>query len=157
MKYLLFILLALCTSAQASENVAAGKFAVLAYTWCNGPANGDAASCPSYSAWNGVELKRLKVLEIAFSEKNQWLKLEDTNGQIWQQDLATCNSKAHELEGCSHTITFKSPDRIEIRISAWVMNTSAQRLAINFQHDEQVTIFGPDNSHFMMTVKKQKP
>ena len=150
---LIFGLFLTCTPVFAEETVA-NRYEVVEYTWCNGPQSGpDAADCPSYSAWDGVDLKRLKALELSISSASRLIKIEDSNGQAWQADLQlTCISQPSDQQGCSHKLDFSNPSKITLSLAKWTF-FSDQRLLLTIEDQNKLSIVSSDGSFIQLTMK----
>jgi hypothetical protein len=145
-----FLLLLTCAPMSAF----ASDYLVTQYTWCNGPYTGtDGAACPSYSAWNQVELKMIKSVSIDVSPSHQFLKLTDSSAHTWEQELAKCQSPASDPAGCRSTLSTKPNGELSIMVSQWRSGEMSQRLSLILSPQNELSIFGPDNSYFVITLK----
>lgn len=150
-------LLAFMLLSALSANTFAAEFSVNNITWCNGPHSGpDGSNCPSFIAWNGVDLKFLKTLKLDLSGSQQFVKLLDSRGKSWQMDLKKCNNKPTDDSGCRYISDFKDTKNISVRISQWTYPYSPQDLTLNVKNENEIDLFGPDNSYFNFTVRKTR-
>ncbi len=115
-------------------------------TYCNGPVtNGDTSNCPAFSNWKGVALKKLKLVKIPTSkEDEQIIRLEDSLGAVWAQDLSKCISNYNSHRGCLAKVDFSKPGIISYSIETWEIGTQIERLSIFLNEQNSLTIM-PSN------------
>ena len=98
-------------------SVAYGSDFQTTLTYCNGPVNpGDIAQCPSFSNWEGVELKSLVKISLPLEKESHILRLEDALGHVWEQDLTLCNAPSNTQRGCRVEVETKDPKNVFINV-----------------------------------------
>ena len=139
-----------------ADEAIAGRYDVIEYTWCNGPLSGpDASDCPSYASWGGVDLKRIRALELSISSAKRFIKLEDSNGQTWQADLLlTCNSQLSDQQGCRHKLDFSNQTKIQLSLNQW---SPDEQLYLEIENQNKLSIHSLNHQSFFELTVKQSP
>lgn len=123
--------------------------------FCNGPvSDGDVSGCPAFSTFMGIILKDLQSATIPMNSGETLIRLKDSSGNIWEQQLQTCNSKPSELRGCTAKVDLTKPEQVSIHISVWDIGRRAQNLAL-FIAQNRISLVpdGGDNLIFSLTEK----
>jgi hypothetical protein len=124
--------------------------------YCNGPVtSGNVSNCPSFSSWKGVSLKDLKSINLPIKATDSQIRLEDTAGNIWEQQVATCQSRLSDLRGCNIQVDLSNPEQISIRISIWGIGQHQRNLALFLDKHRGLSLL-PDEGDNLMFILTEK-
>lgn len=123
-------------------------------TYCNGPVlDGDTATCPAFSNWQGVSLKNLSSVNIPVSKTEQLLRLEDSSGSSWEIQLSSCQSKITAIRGCNAVANFSDAKLISIHISIWDIGTQQKNLSLFINNDNSLNIISAEGDELIFQLQ----
>lgn len=124
--------------------------------YCNGPVtSGDVSTCPSFSSWKNVRLKNLKSVSLPLKPKDLQIRFEDTDGNIWEQQLATCQSKPSDIRGCTALVDLSKPEQISFRISIWDIGQRGHNLALFLDNHGQLSLLPDEGDNLMFSLTEK--